>query len=83
MPSSNTESHHIFITPPSNSDPPRSLLKKGCEVLLEGLVYNDKGAKPMRGRIQWAKATKDGRTYEFGVKVTSPDRRSYFRALAA
>jgi len=65
------------------ADPPRALLKKGCQIVLEGLVYNDKGTRVMRGRIQWAKATKDGRTYEFGVKVTSPDRRSYFRALAA
>jgi hypothetical protein len=65
------------------ADPPRALLKKGRQVVLEGLVYNEKGAKPMRGRIQWAKAAKDGRIYEFGVRITSPDRRSYFRALAA
>ena len=63
--------------------PPKPLLKKGCEVVLDGLVYNEKGAKPMRGCIQWAKAAQDGRSYEFGVKITSPDRRSYFRALAA
>jgi len=68
---------------PNLSEPPRALLKKGREVVLEGLVYNDKGAKAMRGRIQWARAGKNGRTYEFGVKITSPDRRSYFRALAA
>ena len=37
----------------------------------------------MRGRVQWAKATKDGRTYEFGVRISTPDRRSYFRALAS
>jgi len=61
--------------------PPQALLKKNSQIILEGLVYNDKGAKPMHGRIQWAKAAKDGRSYEFGVKVTSPDRRSYFRAL--
>jgi hypothetical protein len=67
----------------TKAEPPRRLLKKGCTVVLEGLVYNDKGARPMRGRVQWAKATKDGRTYEFGVRITSPDRRSYFRALAA
>ena len=67
----------------SPMDPPRALTKKGLEVVLEGLVYNDKGTKTMRGRIQWAKVAKDGRTFEFGVKITSPDRRSYFRALAA
>jgi len=67
----------------SPAEPPRALLKKGCPVVLEGLVYNEKGAKPMRGCIQWARAAKDGRTYEFGVKITSPDRKSYFRALAA
>jgi hypothetical protein len=65
------------------AEPPRQLLKKGCPVVLDGLVYNEKGAKPMRGRIQWSKAAKDGRTYEFGVQITTPDRRSYFRALSA
>jgi len=67
----------------TQAEPPRALLKKGCQVVLEGLVYNDKGARTMRGRVQWAKATKDGRTYEFGVRISTPDRRSYFRALAA
>jgi len=65
------------------ANPPIALLKKGCQVVLDGLVYNEKGAKPMSGRIQWARAGNDGRTYEFGVQITSPDRRSYFRALAA
>jgi hypothetical protein len=65
------------------ADPPRPLLKKGCEVILDGLVYNEKGPKTLRGKIQWSRAAKDGRTYEFGVKIISPDRRSYFRALAA
>ena len=60
-----------------------SLLKKGSPVLLEGLVYDDKGAKSMRGKIQWIKAGKKGRTYEFGVAISTPNRRSYFRALAA
>ena len=64
-------------------DPPRVLLKKGSEVILEGLVYNDKGTKTMRGRIQWSKVAKNGLIFEFGVKITTPDRRSYFRALAA
>lgn len=68
---------------PGPGDPPKALMKKGCTVVLEGLVYNERGAKAMRGRIQWAKAGKDGKTFEFGVKITSPDRRSYFRALAA
>ena len=63
--------------------PPSSCLKKGCQILLEGLVYNDQGTKPMKGRIQWAKPGKKGQTCEFGVLITTPDRRSYFRALAA
>ena len=61
--------------------PPSSCLKKGCQILLDGLVYNDRGAKPMKGRIQWAKPGKKGQTCEFGVLITTPDRRSYFRAL--
>ena len=68
---------------PTPIDPPRALLKKGSALIMDGLVYNEKGPKPMRGLVQWARASKDGRTYEFGVRVTSPDRRSYFRALAA
>src|SRR5258706_8232252 len=42
--------------------PPTSFLKKGSRVLLEGLVYGDKGAKPMKGKIQWAKPGKKGHT---------------------
>ncbi len=63
--------------------PPSAFLKKGSVVLLDGLVYDERGAKPMRGRVQWVKPGKKGRTCEFGVLITTPDRRSYFRALAA
>ena len=63
--------------------PPSGFLKKGSLVVLDGLVYDERGAKTMRGRIKWAKSIKKGRTYEFGVQITTPDRRSYFRALAA
>jgi hypothetical protein len=63
--------------------PPSAYLKKGSLILLDGLVYDDKGAKPMRGRIQWARPGKKKNTCQFGVLITTPDRRSYFRALAA
>ena len=63
--------------------PPSSFLKKGSQVLLEDLVYGDKGPKSLKGRIQWVKPGKKGQTCEFGVLITTPDRRSYFRALAA
>ena len=63
--------------------PPSSFLKKGSEILLDGLVYDERGAKPMRGRVKWAKINKKGQSCEFGVLITTPDRRSYFRALAA
>ncbi len=63
--------------------PPSAVLKKGSVVLLDGLVYDDEGTKPMRGKIQWVRPGKKGQTCEFGVLVTTPDRRSYFRALAA
>jgi len=62
---------------------PTSFLKKGSVVLLDGLVYDERGAKPMRGRIQWVRPGKKKHTCEFGVLITTPDRRSYFRALAA
>ena len=64
-------------------EPPSSFLKKGSKILLDGLVYNERGAKPMHGRIQWAKPGKKKNTCEFGVLITTPDRRSYFKALAA
>lgn len=62
---------------------PSAFLKKGSTILLDGLVYDENGAKPMRGRVQWAKIHKKGQTCEFGIQVTTPNRRSYFRALAA
>ena len=63
--------------------PPGPYLKKGQQIRLEGLVYDDRGPKSMRGRIKWVKAGKKGRHFEYGVLITTPDRRSYFRALAA
>ena len=62
---------------------PNSILKKGSKILLDGLVYGDRGSKPMKGLVQWVKPGKKAKTYEFGVLITTPDRRSYFRALAA
>jgi|SRR5688572_13588824 hypothetical protein len=62
---------------------PSAVLKKGSQVLLDGLVYDEKGAKPLRGKVQWAKVGRKGQSCEFGVLVTTPDRRSYFKALAA
>jgi hypothetical protein len=63
--------------------PPSSFLKKGSEVLLDGLVYDERGAKAMRGRVKWTKITRKGQSCQFVVLITTPDRRSYFRALAA
>lgn len=62
---------------------PTAVLKKGSKILLDGLVYDDNGAKLLRGQVKWAKINKKGQTCEFGVLVTTPERRSYFRALAA
>lgn len=62
---------------------PMSILKKGSQVILDGLVYDDGGSKLIRGKVQWAKASKKGESCEFGILVTSPERRSYFKALAA
>src|SRR5262249_6538292 len=44
--------------------PPISHLKKGSQIMLDGLVYNDRGSKPMKGRIQWARPGKKGQTCE-------------------
>ncbi|MFA5976512.1 MAG: hypothetical protein WC859_10175 [Elusimicrobiota bacterium] len=54
-------------------------LRKGQIVQLDGLVYNEKGSKPMKGRIQWIRPGKT--VYEVGIAITTPHHRSYFRAL--
>ncbi len=61
--------------------PPNEKLKKGQMVKLDGLVYTEKGSKPMQGRIQWVRPSKSGKTYEFGVHITSPNHRNFFKAL--
>ncbi len=60
---------------------PAETLKEGEEILLDGLVYDDNGAQPMTGKIQWVRPDKKGRTVEFGIYVTSPNHRSYFKTL--
>lgn len=61
--------------------PPHNALKKGQQIELDGLIYTEKGSKPMRGRIQWVRPGKTGNTFEIGVHITSPNHRSFFRAL--
>lgn len=61
--------------------PPHNALKKGQNIELDGLIYTEKGSKPMRGRIRWVRPGKKGNTFEIGVHITSPDHRSFFRAL--
>jgi len=60
---------------------PAESLKEGEEILLDGLVYDDAGSQPMRGRIQWVRQDKQGRTAEFGIYFTPPEHRDYFLAL--
>ena len=62
---------------------PSEKLKKGQTVRLDGLIYTDKGSKPMEGRIQWVRPAKNGRTCEFGVHILSPNHRSFFHTLTA
>ena len=62
---------------------PSSYLKKGQEICLDGLVYSEKGSQPMHGRIQWIRAAKKGTTVDFGIHITTPNHRSFFKALEA
>jgi hypothetical protein len=64
-------------------NPPNEKLKKGQKVRLDGLIYTEKGSKSMQGRIQWVRPAKNGRTCEFGVHITSPNHRRFFKALEA
>lgn len=61
--------------------PPENFLKKGQEVQLDGLIYTEKGSKPMKGQIRWIRPGRKGNTLDVGVFVTSRDHRSYFRTL--
>jgi hypothetical protein len=61
--------------------PPEGSLKKGQKVELDGLIYTEKGSKPMKGRIQWVRPSKKGDTFKIGVHIMSPNHRSFFRAL--
>jgi hypothetical protein len=60
---------------------PAESLKEGEEIMMDGLVYDDDGSHPMRGRIQWVRYDKRGKTAEFGIHVTTPEHRDYFRTL--
>ncbi|HVO33389.1 MAG TPA: hypothetical protein VMU17_05685 [Elusimicrobiota bacterium] len=62
---------------------PGEVLKKGQQVQLDGLIYTDQGSRPMNGRIQWVRPGRNGKTYEVGVHITSPNHRSFFKALEA
>jgi hypothetical protein len=37
----------------------------------------------MRGTIRWVRSDKKGKSVEFGVYVTTPEHRDYFKALEA
>jgi len=63
------------------SESPSLHLKKGQTIYLDGLVYSEKGSEPMKGRIRWVRATKRGDTVDFGIHITSPNHRAFFKAL--
>lgn len=60
---------------------PAAYIKKGHDITLEGLVYTENGSKPMRGRVQWVRSGKTGDIVDFGVHITTPSHRSFFKAL--
>ena len=60
---------------------PGAALKPGGQVKLDGLIYSDRGSVPVKGRIQWVRPGKRGATLEVGVRVTSPNHRTFFKAL--
>lgn len=64
-------------------DSPCKVLKRGMDIRLQGLVYAEEGDVPMQGKIQWVRTSRDGNTCDFGVSITSPEHRSFFRALKA
>lgn len=62
---------------------PEKVLKKGQIIKLDGLVYDEKGSKTLKARVQWVRPAKKGETFEVGVRMMGPSHRSYFKALAA
>lgn len=62
---------------------PEKALKKGQVVKLDGLVYDEKGSKTMKAKIQWIRTAKKGATVEVGAHVIGGNHRSYFKALAS
>ncbi len=59
--------------------PPKGF-QKGQKVLLDGLIYTEKGPKVIKGRIQWIRGRKEN-SLHLGIYITSPGHRSYFKAL--
>lgn len=41
--------------------------KMGATLVLNGLVYGDKGSVPVKGRVTWTKTKKDNASYEVGL----------------
>jgi hypothetical protein len=62
-------------------NPPHQTFKTGQRVHVEGLVYSEKGAHSMIGRIQWVRPSTNGRSCDIGIAITSRDHRSFFKAL--
>jgi|SRR6185437_8370304 len=63
--------------------PPDRSLRKGRQVRLDGLIYTEKGSRPVQGRIQWVRPNKKGEICQVGVHITSPNHRRFFKALEA
>lgn len=83
--------HCLRWTPQKSSDenqlclcsPPQESLQIGQWVELDGLIYTEQGSPSLRGLIRWIRPDKKGERYDFGVRVTSPRHRDYFRTLEA
>jgi len=79
--SAGTQTRRATDTARFDASSPSKQLRKGQKIQLEGLVYGDEGAVLMEGVVQWARPSKNGAACDFGVAITSPDHRSFFRAL--
>jgi len=79
--SAGTQSRRASDSTRFDTSSPVNTLRKGQKIQLEGLVYGDEGAVIMEGLVQWVRPAKDGTACDFGIAITSPDHRSFFKAL--
>jgi hypothetical protein len=56
-------------------------IRVGQEVNLDDLIYTEKGSEPIMGKVCWIKISRRKDACDVGVRVTSANHRTHFKAL--